>query len=127
MKLSRPKITGVLMVLAGAVLISFSAVFVKWAHVSATMAGFYRNLFGGLVLVLVVVLRKERIWRGSAYFGMAVMAGLFFAVDLFVWHQSIHFIGPGLATILANFQVFFLAFLGFFNRGRSIYKKDRPR
>jgi drug/metabolite transporter (DMT)-like permease len=33
-------------------------------------------------------------------------------LDLTFWHQSIHYVGPGLATILANFQVFFMAAVG---------------
>jgi len=30
-------------------------------------------------------------------------------IDLMCWHRSIHLIGPGLSTLLANFQVFFTA------------------
>ena len=108
------------MVLAGAVMISFSAVFVKWAHVSPTVAGFYRNLFGGLLLILILAIQKGRIWKNAPSFGWALLCGLFFAADLFAWHQSIHFVGPGLATILANFQVFFLAFLGFLFLGERL-------
>ena len=47
--------SGALMVAAGAVLISFSAVFVKLAHVSPTMAGFYRTFFGGIMLLIILV------------------------------------------------------------------------
>ena len=38
---------------------------------------------------------------------------MFFAFDLFVWHRSIHYIGPGLATVLGNFQVVFIAVISF--------------
>jgi drug/metabolite transporter (DMT)-like permease len=37
---------------------------------------------------------------------------LAFAADLMVWHRSIAYIGPGLATLAANFQVFILALVG---------------
>jgi len=37
---------------------------------------------------------------------------VFFALDLWFWHRSIIFIGPGLATLLANFQVFILMLAG---------------
>ena len=37
-----PAWVGTLQMIAGAVMLSFSAVFVKWAHVGPTMAGFYR-------------------------------------------------------------------------------------
>ncbi|CAO0819763.1 hypothetical protein DFAR_1110033 [Desulfarculales bacterium] len=37
---------------------------------------------------------------------------VFFALELTFWHRSIHLLGSGLATILAEFQVFFLAGFG---------------
>ena len=37
----------------GAVLISFSGVYVKIAHVTPVVAGFYRMLFGGIALLIL--------------------------------------------------------------------------
>jgi drug/metabolite transporter (DMT)-like permease len=93
-------------------MISFSAVFVKLAHVEPTMAGFYRMLFGGLILVTIVWFRGERLYHGIQNLLMIIACSLFFALDLSFWHRSIHYVGPGLATLLANFQVFFLATFG---------------
>jgi drug/metabolite transporter (DMT)-like permease len=92
--------------------ISFSAVFVKLAHVGPTAAGFYRVFFGAIVLLVVVVARREPLWRGATPMWLAVAAGVFFSADLISWHRSIFYIGPGLSTLLANFQVFFLAIIG---------------
>jgi drug/metabolite transporter (DMT)-like permease len=99
-------------VAAGAVCISFAAVFVKLAPVGPTAAGFYRMLFGGAALLVILVARRERLPTSAAAFGLAAACGVFFALDIAFWHQSIHYVGPGLATILANFQVFFLAAVG---------------
>jgi drug/metabolite transporter (DMT)-like permease len=104
--------SGVVMVGIGAALISFSGVYVKLARVSPTMAGFYRALIGAIVLISALFLKREPLWKSFYYFFTALLCGFFFALDLFVWHISIHFIGPGLATILANFQVFLLALFG---------------
>ncbi len=104
--------TGTLQLLAGAVIISFSAIFVRLAEVGPTAAGFYRNLFGAAALLVVAGLRRETLWRGPAPALWAGLTGVLFALDLACWHRSIHFIGPGLATILGNFQVFFLAAVG---------------
>lgn len=93
-------------------MISFSPVFVKLANVGPTMAGFYRNLFGGVFLLVVAIWRGERLWAGWKPFALAVVCGLLFAADLSLWHRSIHYVGPGLATIIGNFQVFFLAAFG---------------
>jgi drug/metabolite transporter (DMT)-like permease len=87
-------------------------VLVNVAHVGPTVSGFYRLLFGGLALALIVVLRGDRLWAGRRHMAVAVIAGAVLAVDLAVWHRSILLIGPGLATILGNFQVFFLGAYG---------------
>lgn len=96
----------------GAVMISFSAVFVKLVSVPPTVSGFYRMLFGGLLLLGVVLWRRERLRFGARAYAVMALAALFFALDLFFWHQSILYVGPGVATLLANFQVFVLAAVG---------------
>ena len=93
-------------------LISFSPVFVKIAHVGPTMAGVYRTLFAGIILTTVAIYKKEPLqcdWRKYLF---AVLIGFIFAVDLTAWHKSIHYIGPGLAALLCNFQVFILSGFG---------------
>jgi drug/metabolite transporter (DMT)-like permease len=103
---------GAPLVAAGATLISFSGVYVKLANVSPTMAGFYRTFFGGIILLVIVWVKGGLLWRGAHHFFLGVLCGFLLALDLFFWHISIHFIGPGLATILGNFQVFLLALFG---------------
>ncbi len=93
----------------GACLISFSAVFVKLAHVSPGAAAFYRVLFGALALLLVGAATRRLTRPTPAFLAGALVCGLFFAGDLWSWHSAVHYIGPGQATLLANFQVFFLA------------------
>lgn len=93
-------------------MISFSPVFVVLADVGPTMAGFYRNLFGGVFLLAIVLVRGKSLWAGSRPFWLAATCGVLFAADLTFWHRSIHYVGPGLATIIGNFQVFFLAAFG---------------
>jgi drug/metabolite transporter (DMT)-like permease len=107
-----PAWIGTLQMIAGAVMLSFSAVFVKWAHVGPTMAGFYRMFFGGLILLGAILVKKERLFHGSHHLKTVFICGLLFALDITLWHRSIHFIGPGLSTLMANFQVFFLALFG---------------
>lgn len=115
-----PAASGALIVTAGAILISFSAVFVKLAHVSPTISGVYRTLVGGVVLLIIMLLRREPIWHGGFFFLIAVILGFIFALDIFFWHKSIHYVGPGLATILANFQVFLLALFSVFVVGERL-------
>jgi drug/metabolite transporter (DMT)-like permease len=50
---TNPGKLGALLIAAGATLISFSGVYVKLAHVSPTVAGFYRTFFGGIILLVI--------------------------------------------------------------------------
>jgi drug/metabolite transporter (DMT)-like permease len=93
-------------------MISFSPVFVKLAHVGPTVAGFYRMFFGGLVLTALAVFNRRSFSRSSRSLLLMGACGIFFMLDLSFWHRSIHYVGPGLATLLSNFQVFFLAAYG---------------
>ena len=101
-----------LLVTAGAVMISFAAVFVRVADVAATTSAFYRMVFGSLALAALLATRpRMRAGFGHGWAGSALIAA-FFTADMWFWHRSILYIGPGLSTLLANFQVFVLAAVG---------------
>lgn len=95
--------------LAGAFMISFSAIFVRLADVAPTCSAFYRVTFGFFFLLTIAVLKKDLAKPPPPQLFLIAFCGLAFALDLFFWHESIMHIGPGLATLLGNFQVFLLA------------------
>ncbi|MFT5697902.1 MAG: drug/metabolite transporter (DMT)-like permease [Desulforhopalus sp.] len=99
-------------VLLGAFLISFSGILVKFAHVSPTASGFYRVGFGTIFLLAGVLLKRELKIPTINQLLLVAFCGMTFALDLFFWHESIMYIGPGLATLIGNFQVFLLAGIG---------------
>ena len=92
-------------------LISFSAVFVALIDMGSTAIGFYRVFIAGLILVVYLRVRRAPL-VGRGGLGLLAAACVFYAGDLWVWHQSIRWIGPGLATLLAAFQVFVLTGVG---------------
>ena len=92
----------------GAALISLSPVWVRLVSVSPTTSGFYRVLFGALALAVYLIVSGRRVELSSRAWKILVLASVFFSLDLWFWHRSINYIGPGLATLLANFQVFFM-------------------
>lgn len=97
---------------AGAVFLSTSAPWVRIADVGPSTAGFYRMLVGSTALLAICAATGRRIWRGGDYALRFLPVAAFFAADLFMWHRCIHLVGPGLATILANLQVFVMAAAG---------------
>jgi drug/metabolite transporter (DMT)-like permease len=58
------------------------------------------------------MITRQALWKGPKIWALAATAGVVFSLDLFFWHRCIHYVGPGVATILANFQVFPLALVG---------------
>ncbi len=113
----------VLLMLAGAFMISFSAIFVRLADVPPTCSAFYRVFFGFFFLLGIAVLNKDLAKPPPPQLCLIAFCGLAFALDLFFWHKSIMYVGPGLATLLGNFQVFLLAATAIFFFG----EKARPR
>ena len=117
-KFSTPKAESlwkaIFLVIWGGVCISFSAVFVKAAGVPPANALFYRCFIGGLTLALVGLITRESYRASPKTYAILGLVVVCFSLDLFFWHSSINYVGPGMATILANFHVFFIALLGFF-------------
>lgn len=102
----------IVLLIIGAVLISFSSVWVKLANVPPSSSAFYRVFFGLLFLIFFSLRSKDKSNLNMRHFIFATLCGVIFALDLLCWHNSIKLIGPGLATLLGNFQVFILAGAG---------------
>ncbi len=115
-----PSLKGHLAVVAGSFCTSFSALFVQGAAMDPSMVAFYRTLAGSAALFAVAFLRRERLIPPRGMLLLLPLAGGLFSGDLLNWHESIVRLGPGLATILANFQVFFLALHGTFFLGETL-------
>ncbi len=111
---------GTLLLITGAVCISFAAVFVELVEVDPDLSAFYRMVFGGVALATLALVQRQRFFPGWRAFAFQVLAAVCFAGDLIVWHRSIVIVGTGLATLLANFQVFLLTIFGI------VFLQERP-
>ncbi len=98
-----------LQALAGIVGISFSAIFVRLSGASPSTAGFFRAFYAVPPLLLLWLRVRGRDHRSRRARLIAFAAGLILGADFAVWHRSIASIGAGLATVLGNSQVFFVA------------------
>jgi len=95
----------------GAASISASAVLIKLSGAGPATTGFYRCLLALPLLVALAAGEQRRLGARSrpARVG-AFVAGLFLAVDLVLWNHAIAEVGAGIATVLGNLQVLFVAF-----------------
>src|SRR5215468_2020675 len=105
----------------GAACISSSAILVTLAHVGPATTAFYRCALALPALVpLAVAEQRTRGPRELQTRLYAVLAGLFLSVDLVLWNHSIADVGAGVATVLGNLQVLFVAVLAW------MLLKERP-
>ena len=101
-----------LTVLVGAVAISFSGILFRLAHVSPSTGAFYRCVWA-LPPLWFLSRREDRRYgpRPLRARSIAWLAGVFFSVDLILWHNAIEQVGAGLATVLGNTQVVLVGLL----------------
>jgi len=94
----------------GAATISCSAVFVALSGASAVSTAFYRTAIALPLLIVLAVFEQRRLGpRPLAQRMTAALAGTFLAVDLILWAHAIADVGAGVATVLGNLQVLFVA------------------
>ena len=95
---------------AGALCIAFSGILVRLADVSPDTAAVFRCLYAVPVLAVLAVRERRRFGpRTRRERWLAMAAGVLFALDLAFWHRSIEAVGAGLATVLGNLQIVFVA------------------
>ena len=104
-------IKGSLSILSGAFLISFSPVFVNLVSIEPTVSGFYRMLFGSIALFIIYLIKNNENPLRKNISKFIVLGAILFSLDLWFWHRSVIYVGPGLSTLLANFQILILPFL----------------
>src|SRR4029077_10272343 len=94
----------------GAAFLSASAVLIKLADTGPATAAFYRCFLALPVLIALAVVERRRRGprRPAAHLG-AILAGAFLSVDLVLWNHAIADVGAGIATVLGNLQVLFVA------------------
>lgn len=95
----------------GALCIASSGVLVRLAATTPVTVAVYRCLYALPVLGLITLLESRRGGPLPARVRtLAWVAGVFFALDLILWHNAIDAVGAGLATVLGNLQVVVVGF-----------------
>ncbi|MDQ2854408.1 MAG: DMT family transporter [Chloroflexota bacterium] len=104
----RPVMTGLL----GAMSIAFSGILVRLANVEPATAAIFRCAYALPALGIIAFLERRAYGpRPAAQVRLALLAGIFLALDLVIWHHTIALVGAGLATVLGNTQVVIVAVL----------------
>jgi drug/metabolite transporter (DMT)-like permease len=94
----------------GALLISASSILIQLAGTGPATTAFFRCLLALPVLVPLLALEQRRLGPRPARARVgAVLAGAFLAVDFVLWNHTISDLGAGVATVVGNLQVLFVA------------------
>ena len=107
-----PRQAATAQLLVGAAIIGTNGLMVRLAEMAPTAVAFWRMLLAGLMLGALVLARHGWQPLSRKAWLWCLLPALAFAIDLWMWHRSILLVGPGLATLLANAQVFFMALAG---------------
>jgi drug/metabolite transporter (DMT)-like permease len=107
---SQPSRRPILLASLGAACISCSAILVTLAGTGAATTAFFRCLLAlpALAALAAVEQRRRGPRRLAARLG-AVGAGVLLGIDLVLWNHAIAEVGAGVATVLGNLQVLFVA------------------
>ncbi len=99
---------------AGALGISAAPILVSLSGGSPSEIAFWRFVYALPFLFALTVLnpRARSSFRNPGWIGLALLSGIFFTGDLRLWHEAIHWIGAGPATVVANTQVVWIALYG---------------
>jgi drug/metabolite transporter (DMT)-like permease len=101
----------VLVAVAGAMCIASSATLVALADVAPATAAAFRCAYALPLLGVLAWRERRRLGPQTAIqIRTAAIAGVFFAIDLVLWHHAIATAGAGIATVLGNLQVVFVGF-----------------
>jgi drug/metabolite transporter (DMT)-like permease len=112
--------TTLLAALLGAVAISFSAIFFALSASEPLTGALFRAVYSLPVLFGIWLVGRSRDRRPTNRRWLAVGAGLMLGIDVVLWHTSINYIGAGLATLIANSSVLWVAF------GAWIFQGEKP-
>lgn len=106
----RHRTAGLAAVFTGAFLLGFAAMLVRWAEPAAPLViGFYRMAFA-LPLVAWLGWRSRRPDAGTAR-AWALLAGLCFTADLWMWHTSLLYTSAANSTLLVGLAPLWVALI----------------
>lgn len=86
------------------------------AHVDSVGAyamAFWRLLVSTFIFLGLTVLFRQKFPTSQRAVVFTLISGGALGLDLGLWHESIHAVGPGISTLLNSLQIFFLALIAF--------------
>lgn len=99
--------------LCGGIAIGFAGILMRLSDVSPVASAFWRMALAAPVLwAWAWRMRRQDLASGKriAFSKVLLLAGIYFAGDMGLWHLSLHYTTVSNATLLSNFAPIFIAF-----------------
>lgn len=112
--INNPQTLSILGLLIGCILFGMGSLIVAYVDVGAYAMSFWRLAISSVVFLLLARLFRQKFPQSRSALIYALLAGAALGLDLALWHESIHAVGPGISTLLNSLQIFFLTFIGFY-------------
>lgn len=107
---TQPDARALVVAVGGALVISCSAVLIQLSGQAPGTTAFFRCALALPLLVPLAGLERRRLGPPPHRL-LPMLAGAFLGIDLVLWAHSIADVGAGVATVLGNLQVLFVAFI----------------
>lgn len=99
--------------LFGCVIFGLGSVIVAHVAVGSFAMAFWRLLVSSFIFIALAVIFKHALPKNRTAIIFGLLSGAALGLDLALWHESVHAVGPGISTLLNSLQIFFLAFIGY--------------
>ena len=96
----------------GCVLFGLGNLIIVFVPLGSFAMSFWRLLVGALAFGLWAWWWRPPFPQNRRCWYFAAAAGVCLNLDLALWHESIHAVGPGISTLLNSLQIFFLSAIG---------------
>ncbi|MCL4489538.1 MAG: DMT family transporter [Chloroflexi bacterium] len=108
--------------IASVIVMGSTAIFIKWANAPGAVFGFYRMAIAIAISAIPIGLASKRSAPFSRHhMWLAAIGGLFLALDLWLWNDSVLVTSAANATLFGNTSVIWVAL------GAMIFLRERLR
>lgn len=97
----------------GCIVFGLGSVIVAHLPLGSFAVAFWRLFVSVVIFVALAKLSGQSFPKTKFAYVFALLSGAALGLDLALWHESIHAVGPGISTLLNSLQIFFLALIGF--------------
>ena len=96
----------------GCIIFGLGSVIVAHLALGSYAVAFWRLFVAAIIFVILARVFAQKFPKNNHARQFALLSGGLLGLDLSLWHESIHAVGPGISTVLNCLQIFWLTAIG---------------